>query len=157
MFSIRTQPWVTATSMSMSGFSLYSRTVFSSQEEVDFPDYGKTRVHQAILQRRKSSWLQASTLVYMWLQAPVLMLQVRGPAVSGQASGSWVAMGSGFFSSEEGKGNPRLGFCCEVSSYCAFWVYSTLSSYQWGWDFDTHLVKKTGWRIRILVLNKSMN
>lgn len=48
-------------------------------------------------------------------QAPVLTLQVRGPAGSGQASDSCVAMGSRFFNSEEGKGNPWFGFCCEIS------------------------------------------
>ena len=45
----------------------------------------------------------------------MLMLQVRGPTVTGQVSHSRVALGSRLFSSEEGRGQPWSDFCSEVS------------------------------------------
>lgn len=45
----------------------------------------------------------------------MLMLQVRGPAVTRQVSHSRVELGSRLFSSEEGRGQPWPDFCSEVS------------------------------------------
>lgn len=124
----------TAISMSMSGFSLSLKLSFPARKEVDFPDYGKTCVHQAIFQR---DIFLAAGLLSCTEQAPVLTLQVRGPAGSGQASDSCVAMGSRFFSSEEGKGTPGLGSAVKFPGCCAF--LGLLDTLQLsGWDFDIH-------------------
>lgn len=45
----------------------------------------------------------------------LIMLQVGGPAVTGQVSHSCVALGSRLFSLEGGRGQPCSDFCSEVS------------------------------------------